>query len=139
MADLLTKSRKSPSSSPIVASYVKAGAGSLRDVVFFTNKTGRTLRVLQIVERHGAAETTAGTLTVTVKKAASATAIASGTALHATGIDLKGTADTNASPTLSVTLSDLKVADGTCIGADFSAAGTEIADVAITVLLIPIN
>jgi len=131
----LSDSRKSPSSEPILASYVKAGAGSLRDIVFFTNATGEILQVQQITERHGTAEATAGTLTLTVKKAASGTAIASGTAVHAGTVNLKGTADTNASPTLSSTLTDYQLSPGDSLGADFSAAGTEIADVAISVIL----
>jgi hypothetical protein len=138
-ADQLNKSRKEPSAPFIVASYTKAGAGTMRDVMFFVNKTGRPLRVLQIVERHGTAETTAGSLSVTVKKVASAQAVSAGTALHATGADLKATADTNISPTLTATLASLKLADGDGLGADFSAAGTEIADVCISVLLIPVN
>lgn len=137
--DLLNKRRNDLVAPVLVADYQKPGAGGLRDVAFFTNKTGRKLQVLAIVERHGAAEVTAGSLTATIRKVPSGTAVASGTALHATGINLKGTANTNASPTLSPTLSTLRLADGDSLGASFSAAGTEIADVSITVLLSPVE
>jgi len=120
------------------ATFQKQGAGTLRTVVFYTNKTGHKMRVMQIVERHGTAEATAGSLTGTIYKVPSGTAPASGTALHGTGINLKGTANTNASPTLSATLSDLKLADGDSLAFVPSAAGTEIADLGVTVLLAPI-
>jgi hypothetical protein len=130
--------RFAPAPAVVVASYQKLGAGSLRDIVFFTNNTGVQLKVLVITERHGTAESTAGSLTVTVNKVPSGTAVGSGTALHGTGINLKGTANTNASPTLG-DISALTLADGDSLGADVSAAGTEIADVNITVLMEPLN
>lgn len=61
---------------------------------------------------------------VTVKawRAPSATALASGTALHSTGVSLQTTAGTNASATLSTTASDLIVPAGSRVGVVISGA-----------------
>jgi hypothetical protein len=131
-------SRRNPCFAPIVGDFSKMGAGTLAATCFFTNNTGIPLIVRTITERHGTAEVTAGSLTATVLKVPSGTAVASGTALHATGINLKGTANTNASPTLG-DVSALTLADGDSLGVNPSAAGTEIANVAITVLMEPLN
>jgi hypothetical protein len=139
MADNIVATRKTPASETLRAVYMKPGAGSLRTCPFFINNTGHALQVLAITERHITKEATAGTLTATIWRAPSATALASGTALHATGIDLKGGANnTNQSPTLSATAADTIVADGDALGFVPSAAGTEIADVCVTVLMAPL-
>jgi hypothetical protein len=130
--------RKAPAASPIVASYTKLAAGSLANIIFFVNNTGVPLKVLMVSERHGTAESTAGSLTATVVKAASGTSVASGTALHATGVNLKGTADTNALPALG-DIASLTLADGDSLGFKPSAAGTEIANVCVSVLMEPLN
>jgi hypothetical protein len=131
-------SRRSPAFAPIQADFQKQGAGTLRSVCFWTNNTGIQLVVRGITERHGTAESTAGSLTATIRKVPSGTAVTAGTALHGTGINLKGTADTNASPTLG-DISNLTIADGDSLGFHPSAAGTEIADVSVCVLLEPLN
>ncbi len=77
-----------------------------------------------------------GAVTAAIKKAASATAPASGTALHSGTINLKGTADTNQVLTLSTTASDLQIAAGDAICIDFT--GTLTAAVGtVTVALSP--
>jgi hypothetical protein len=65
-----------------------------------------------------------GTVTAAIKKAASATAPASGTALHTGTIDLKGTADTNQALTLSTTPATLKLAAGDALCIDFTGTLT---------------
>lgn len=86
----------------------------------------RAYRVKYIIAR----VTVAGTDTTTpvpiavVKKAASGTAIASGTALHSSSINLRGTADTNQVLTLSTTSTDLDIAAGDAIGLDLSGTLT---------------
>lgn len=62
--------------------------------------------------------------TATVKKAASGTAIGSGTALHSGSINLNTGAATNQTLTLSTTPTDLIVDAGQAIGIDFSGALT---------------
>jgi hypothetical protein len=71
-----------------------------------------------------------------VKKAASATAITAGTALHSSTANLKGTADTVQNLTMSTTASDLAIPAGTAIGIDFTGVLTAATGV-VTILLVP--
>jgi hypothetical protein len=84
----------------------------------------RKMRVVSITGRVEAAGTDGGAVTLAVKKAASGTAIASGTALHSSTMNLKGTAATNQTLTLSTTSTDLDIAAGTAIGLDFTGVLT---------------
>jgi hypothetical protein len=96
----------------------------------------RAGRVLSIVARVEVAGTDGGAVTGVVKKAASATDIASGTALHSGSIDLKGSVDTNQTLTLSATSSALDIAAGTAIGLDFTGTLTAARGVAtVTIAL----
>lgn len=96
----------------------------------------RAYVVKGIVGRPTVAGTDAGAVTAVIKKAASGTAISSGTALHSSTYNLKGTAHTNQTLTLSTTASDLEIPAGTAIGLDFT--GTLTAAVgAVTVCLAP--
>lgn len=105
------------------------------DKVFFTAL--RAMRVKAITGRVEAAGTDGGAVTAVVKKAASGTAIASGTALHSGTFNLKGTAATNQSLTLSTTSSDLDLAAGDSIGIDFTGVLTTATGI-ITVALAPV-
>lgn len=96
----------------------------------------RKMIVTKIVGRPTVAGTDAGTVTAAIKKAASGTAITSGTALHSGTVNLKGTADTIQSLTLSTTAATLEVAAGTAIGVDFTGVLTAATGV-ITVTLAP--
>ena len=92
---------------------------NLLDTPFFT--AGRAYRVVGITGRVEALGT-GGAATGVIKKAASATAITAGTALHTGSFNFVGTAATNQVLALSATSSDLDIASGTCIGVD--ATGT---------------
>lgn len=94
----------------------------------------RKYKVKSISSRVTAAGTDASAVTAAIKKAPSATAIASGTALHSGTIDLKGTANTNQAITLSTTTSDLDIAVGDAIGMDFTGTLTAATGVATIVL-----
>jgi hypothetical protein len=72
--------------------------------------------------------------TAVVKKAASGTAIASGTALHSNNLTLDGTAHTNQTGTLSATAADLEIAAGDAIGVDFAGTTTNATGVVIVTL-----
>lgn len=96
----------------------------------------RAYRVKAITARVEAAGTDAGAVTAAIKKAASGTAIASGTALHSSTVNLKGTAATNQALTLSTTDSDLNIDAGTAIGIDFTGTLTAATGV-VTVMLAP--
>lgn len=92
--------------------------------------------VKAIIGRVEAAGTDGGAVTAVIKKTASGTAIASGTALHSGTFNLKGTAATNQTLTLSTTASDLDIAAGTAIGIDFTGTLTSATGV-VTVILAP--
>jgi hypothetical protein len=96
----------------------------------------RGYRVKAITGRVTAAGTDSGAVTLAVKKAASGTAIASGTALHSSTMDLKGTANTNQTLTLSTTSSDLDIAAGDAIGIDVTGTLTAATGV-VTISLNP--
>lgn len=104
------------------------------DETFFV--ANRAYRVLAATARVEVAGTDGGAVTAVVKKAASGTAITSGTALHTGNINLKGTAATNQSLSLSATSSDLDIASGTCIGIDYTGTLTSAVG-CVTVLLCP--
>jgi hypothetical protein len=104
------------------------------DKVFFV--ATRAYIVQAITCRPTVAGTDGGAVTAVIKKAASATAITAGTALHSSTYNLKGTADTIQALTLSTTASDLSIPVGTAIGVDFTGTLTSATGV-ITVALAP--
>lgn len=115
---------------PVTFNYI---ASSVDSVFFVAN---RAMVVKGIIGYPVVAGTDAGAVTAVVKKAASGTAITSGTALHSSTYNLKGTAATNQTLTLSTTAGDLLIPAGTCIGVDFTGTLTSAVG-CITVLLAP--
>lgn len=115
---------------PVNIEYVAASV----DKVSFV--APRRMIVKAIYGRVEAAGTDGSAVTAVIKRTASGTAIASGTALHSSTFNLKGTAATNQVLTLSTTPSDLDLAAGTAIGIDFTGTLTSATGV-ITVLLAP--
>ena len=112
---------------------IEYDASSVDKVAFVA---ARRYVVKAIYGRVEAAGTDGSAATAVIKKAASGTAIGSGTALHSSSFNLKGTAATNQVLTLSTTASDLNVAQGTAIGIDFTGTLTSATGV-VTVLLAP--
>lgn len=112
---------------------IEYNASSVDKVAFVAT---RKYVVHGITGRPTVAGTDGGAVTAVIKKAASATAITSGTALHSSTFNLKGTADTIQALTLSTTASDLEIAAGTCIGIDFTGTLTSATGV-VTVCLAP--
>lgn len=112
---------------------IEYNASSVDKVSFVA---ARSYRVKGIVGRVTVAGTDAGAVTASVVKAASATAITSGTALHSSTFNLKGTANTNQTLTLSTTSSALDIAAGDCIAVDFTGVLTSATGV-ISVSLAP--
>jgi hypothetical protein len=104
------------------------------DKVFFV--ATRPYRVKAISARPTAAGTDGSAVSAVVKKAASGTAITSGTALHSGTVDLKGTANSVQDLALSSTSTALDIADGDCIGIDFTGTLTSATGV-VTVTLAP--
>lgn len=104
------------------------------DNYFFV--AARPMRVVGIDARVTVAGTDAGAVTVYVIKAASGVGVGSGTALHTGTVNLKGTANTNQSVTLSTTAGVLDIAAGTALGLNFSGVLTSASGV-ITVTMVP--
>lgn len=84
----------------------------------------RPCKVKFIRARVTVAGTDGSAVTAVVGKVASGTAIGSGTALHTGSINLKGTADTNQSLTLSTTPATLELATGDALYIDFTGTLT---------------
>ena len=104
------------------------------DQAFFV--ANRAYRVIAITFRPLVVGSDGSAVTAVLKKAASGTAIASGTALNSNAIDLKGTVNTNQAGTLSATSADLDIASGDAIGIDVTGTTTAARGV-VTVLLSP--
>ena len=96
----------------------------------------RAYRVTSITVRPLVVGSDGGAVTGQVRKAPSATAIASGTVMHTGTADLKGTANTNQTLALSATSTDLDIASGDAIGLDVTGTTTAARGV-VTVLLAP--
>lgn len=118
----------------VVAHY--AWDPTVADATFFTSN--RDYRVLGITARVEVAGTDGSAVTGAIRKAASGTDIASGTILHASTINLKGTVDTNQTLTLSTTYTDLDIPSGTSIGFDLTGTATT-ARGTVSVFLVPIS
>lgn len=112
---------------------IEYNASSVDKVAFVAT---RAYVVKAITARPTIAGNDAGAVTAVIKKAASVVAITAGVALHASTINLKGTADTIQALTLSTTASDVAIAAGTCIGIDFTGVLT-LATGVVTVTLAP--
>lgn len=93
-------------------------------------------RVVSIVNRPFVVGSDGGAVTAVVKKAASGTAIGSGTLLMADTFDLKATINTNVTGTLTATVADLDIAAGTALGIDYTGTLTA-ARGTLTVAYIP--
>lgn len=104
------------------------------DSTFMT--TTRPMVVQGIVSRIDVAGTDAGAVTAIIRKVPSGTALTSGTALHSGSINLKGTAATNQTLTLSTTASDLRLAAGDSLVIDFTGVLTSAVG-CVTVMLNP--
>ena len=96
----------------------------------------RKVRVRSIIARPTVAGTDAGSVTLTVRKVPSGTAITSGTALHSGTANLKGTINTNQTLTLSTTETDLNLDAGDCLAVDFGGVLTAAVGT-VTVMLNP--
>lgn len=82
------------------------------------------MKVTAIIPRVTVAGTDGSAVTAVVRKVPSGTAITGGTALHSGSFDLKGTANTNQSLTLSTTAADLLLATGDAIAIHFTGTLT---------------
>lgn len=104
------------------------------DFSFFV--ADRSYRVVGIRCVPDVAGTDAGAVTAVIRKVPSGTALTSGTALHSSTYNLKGTAATTQTLTVSTTASDLAIAAGDRIAIDFTGVLTSATGV-VTVSLAP--
>ena len=121
------------SASPFVNVDIEYNASSVDKVSFVAT---RPYIVAAITGRPTVAGTDGGAVTAVIKSAASGTAITSGTALHSSTYNLKGTANTVQALTMSTTASELLIPAGTAIGIDFTGTLTSATGV-VTVALCP--
>lgn len=121
------------SSAGYVPVSIEYNASAIDKVCFVAT---RAYVVKSITGRPTVAGTDGGAVTAAIKKAASATAITAGTAVHSGSYDLKGTANTVQNLTMSTTASDLLIPAGTCLGIDFTGTLTSAVGV-VTVMLAP--
>lgn len=96
----------------------------------------RPLRVLEARESHITAGSDGGAVTLTVAKAASGTAITSGTNVLTTTFNMKSTASTPVAVGATTTAADARLATGDQLGADFGGTVTALVGVGLTVTLI---
>lgn len=97
----------------------------------------RAYKIREVKEAHTTAETTAGTLTMDIKKCTGTTAPASGNTILASTYDMKGTANTIVSKFPIAT--NYAIAENDRLALDFSAGATELAGVSITIVLETLN
>ena len=116
---------------PVLVNF-RYGDATPIDTPFFV--AARAYRVHKITVRILG---TAASATGAIKKAPSGTAIASGTALHASTFAFDATTNTNVTPTLTATTADLNIAAGDCIGVDVTGTLTSATGV-ISLELIPL-
>lgn len=119
----------SPAGGAFINVDIEYNASSVDKVSFVAT---RAYYVKAITGRPTVAGTDGGAVTAVIKKAASGTAITAGTALHSSTYNLKGTADTVQS--LTVTTADSYIPAGTAIGIDFTGTLTSATGV-VTVCL----
>lgn len=117
-----------------------AGAGSKATRTIFI--ADRAYRVKAARQVHSAAESSAGSLDIQITKDTGTAAPGAGTALLTNnsnaGFDGRAAANTVQVGTLTATAADLLLAAGDRLAVKYEAAGTELANVAISVLLVPV-
>jgi hypothetical protein len=113
---------------PVTCEY---NASSVDKTFFVADRAYRIVGIRGIPDVAG---TDGGAVTATIRKAASAVALASGTAVHSGTYNLKGTVITNQTLTLSTTAGALDIAAGDRLCIDFTGTLTS-ATGAITVSL----
>ena len=116
---------------PIVVSYI---ATVVTNAIFTAS---RAYRVKSIIGRPRVIGSDGSAVTFSFYKAPSGTAIGSGTVLHTGSYNLKGTADTNQTLTLSTTVTDVTLAAGDSIGLVLTGTATSAIG-EVTVTLVPV-
>ena len=123
----------------IAVTFALNANASLADQAFFI--ADRAYTVKAIYEIHAVAGNDAGAVNLQVTKDTSTNAPGAGTNLLTNnsnaGFDMKGTANTLQTGTLSATAADLELAAGDRLSVDFAGTLTTLAGVVVTVYLEP--
>lgn len=114
---------------------VRAAAEAVDQYVFIAD---RAYQLVSAEEIHVTAGNDAGAVTADIVKTSGTTAVSSGTTMITTAFDLKSTAATTVSATLSATAANTVLADGDKIGINVTGTPTSYAGGVFTIVLRPI-
>lgn len=121
----------------VVVSYVMNANADLADQCFYIAE--RDLEVISILEVHSTAGSDAGAVNLQVTKDTSTNAPGAGTNLLTNnsnaGFNLKGTANTVQTGSLTSTIASLRLTTGDRLSVDFAGTLTDLAGVVVTVVL----
>ena len=95
----------------------------------------RSYEIIEVRERHETAGSDGSAVTVDVYKVPSGTAPASGTSVLTTTMNLKATANTNQSGSVTATISNKRIARGDSLALVTSGTLTSVAGVTVSVLI----
>ncbi len=109
--------------------FISDGAAAADYGIFFI--ADAAMELIEAVERHKTAGSDGSAVTLMVAKAASGTALASGTDMLAAGVDLKAAADTNQTATLHATQGNRELAAGDAVGLVETGTLTAVAGVSV--------
>lgn len=120
---------------PVVAHipYTDAQTAAYYTTPFFIAQ--RTYQILEVTERHETAGTDGSAVTVMLKKVPSGTAPGSGTNILTAGLNLKATADTNQSGTISQVAGVARITSGEALTLVTTGTLTSLVGVTVSVLL----
>src|SRR4051794_16144642 len=117
----------------VAVSYKWNAANLAVDSSFFV--ADRSYTIVSCIVRVDTVGSNGSPVTCQIRKAASGTAGTSGTVIHSSTGDLKGTANTNQTLTLSTTPSDLNLPSGSCLYFDLTGTSTAaIGSVTVTLI-----
>lgn len=119
----------------ITHNFSDNAAASGIDTTFFI--ADREYEVISIEEVHAVAGTNGSDVTLMIRRCQGTEAPSAGDALTTAAFNLKSTANTVVSGTLTSTTAHLTLADGDRLGADFTGTLTTLAGGNVTVVLRP--
>ena len=126
--------------SPVLLTFVAPANASVVDTILFVCPEGAEYEVVEANEAHLTAGSDGGSVVADLKKAASGTAITSGTSVLASTFNLKSTASTPVRKTagnggLVSSASTRRIASGQQLGIDFTGTMTAVVGLCLQVTL----
>jgi hypothetical protein len=127
-----------------IITWGMANAASAVDTIVFVCESGAEYEVLEVIESHTVAGSDGGTVSADLKRAASGTAPGSGTSMLASVFNMKSTANTPVTKsltlgTLATAQSSRRLTAGQALTIDFSGTLTALAGVCFTIVLKPLR